>query len=132
MPRVARRGLTRATPRAPRLQPLPEGPPFFEYADAEKVRAALIGVGFSQVKTWQHEMSWELRTPEEFWEAMEDGTARTRATIRAQSAAHRDAVRTAVLDALRARSSAQAPEGGGDAPTHLRMPAAISLGVKPR
>jgi len=102
---------------------LPEGPPMFEFADGPSVCGALGAVGFEGVRSIAHDMVWELDSAADFWSAVKDGTARTRAHIAALTDAQRREVKEAVLRACATRVSA-------DGRLRLQMPCVISSATR--
>jgi SAM-dependent methyltransferase len=80
--------------------PLPPGPPFFRFSDADECRDALGRAGFSEIGVRTLTLVWKVESPEAVFEAVSKGGVRTAAVLRAQApaalAAIRDAVRRAV------------------------------------
>lgn len=99
---------------------LPEGPPFFHYADAANAAEAMSNVGFTDCDTIEVEQTLSINDPSDLWRMLLDGTARTRAALLAQPAANRDAIQAAITDRI-----------GSDV-TELSMPCRISVGRKPQ
>lgn len=94
--------------------PLPEGPPFFRYADAGEAARALAAAGLVGTASRQVQMRWDLAGPAEAFAAFRDGTARTAALLAGQTP-----------EQLRAVES---PTGG----VQLAMPCVLTTGTKPR
>ena len=80
--------------------PLPEGPPFFRFSDANECRRTLEGVGFSAVAVTTLPLEWRLTSADAVFDALSRGGVRTAAVLRAQTpealAAIRDAIRREV------------------------------------
>ncbi|KAJ1617927.1 S-adenosyl-L-methionine-dependent methyltransferase [Pavlovales sp. CCMP2436] len=100
---------------------LPEGPPMFHYADCANVREALESAGFTDVRSDIVELVWELGHAAEFWTAIRDGTARTRAVLSTLSDGQ--AVQSHVLAMC---AELARPDGS----LSLRMPAVVSSGTR--
>jgi SAM-dependent methyltransferase len=64
---------------------LPEGPPFFRFADPAECRRALAA--FADVEVRALPLVWRLPSPDALFAAMLDGTVRTAALLRAQTPA---------------------------------------------
>src|SRR5262249_20799527 len=65
--------------------PLPEGPPFFRFADPEESRGALAAAGFADAAVRELSLRWRLPTPESLLEAFFEGGVRTRGPLSAQT-----------------------------------------------
>ena len=103
---------------------LPEGPPFFRFADAAECRCTLEGVGFEAVTVTRVPQVWRLPGPDDLFDAMYRGTARTRALLRAQTEPALDGIRAAVTEGARAY-------GALDGGVELPMPAVLTSARKP-
>lgn len=101
---------------------LPEGPPFFQYADPAVCRQALEAVGLDEVATFHHSMFLDLKRAEDVWLMMRHGTARTRAALSAQPAECAHKIRAAIVDA--------ATDDDGRC-RRLAMPCVITTARKP-
>lgn len=64
---------------------LPEGPPFFYFADENNSRHALQEAGFVDVSIQAISFEWKVSSAEEFFMAFLNGTARTGGLLRLQS-----------------------------------------------
>lgn len=104
---------------------LPAGPPMFQYAEHANVLEALSAVGFEprSVRTAVHDMVWEVDSAASFWNAVQEGTARTRAHIAALDASQREEVRQAVLQACEEYTC---PDGR----LRLKMPCVVSSATR--
>ena len=76
--------------------PLPEGPPFFRFADAAATTQTLEAAGFSNVEVRPLPVAWRLASPDAVFDAMSRGGVRTAAILRAQTPAALEAIRAAV------------------------------------
>jgi len=103
--------------------PLPPGPPFFRFANADESRAALAAAGFAGVTVIDVPQRWLLPGAAALLEVFEEGTVRTRALLKGQTPDAMQAIRAAVHDAARAFAT---PNG-----LDIPMPAVLSSGVKP-
>jgi hypothetical protein len=102
--------------------PLPEGPPFFRFADPAESRRALAAAGFSDVAVRELPLRWRLPSGDALFEAFWEGGVRTRGLLRAQSPDALDAIHQAIRSAVEAHASGGAIE--------LPMPAVMSAGEK--
>jgi SAM-dependent methyltransferase len=75
---------------------LPPGPPFFRFADADTVSAALRAAGLVEPQVITVPQVWRFERAEELFEAMLRGTVRTAALLRAQAPDALAAIRRAV------------------------------------
>jgi SAM-dependent methyltransferase len=82
---------------------LPEGPPFFRFADAEECRRVLEAAGLDggtfRTETITHD--WQVPTAELLFEAEFDAGVRTAAVLRAQSPERQEAIAQAMADGVR-------------------------------
>jgi SAM-dependent methyltransferase len=78
------------------MVPLPEGPPFFRFSDAEETRRTLEGVGFDDVVVKELPLVWRPKSADEVFEALLRGGVRTAAVLRAQTPAALAEIRAAV------------------------------------
>ncbi len=101
---------------------LPEGPPFFRFADPAEGRRALEAAGFDPVSVTELPLVWRLAGAEDLFDAFWEGGVRTRGVLRAQSPAAIHAIR----EAVRAEAAGHAR---GDV-IELAMPAVMTSGVK--
>ncbi len=72
---------------------LPAGPNFFLFSDPEQCERALLEAGFVSPATRQVPQFWRVTDPDGIFEAITKGTVRAAATLGAQSASARDAIR---------------------------------------
>ncbi len=79
--------------------PLPSGPPFFRFSDSEEAARVLVEAGFVTPRTISLSLTWNLPSPEDFFRAFCEGTARTGPTLGAQTSDAFDAIRTSILKA---------------------------------
>jgi SAM-dependent methyltransferase len=80
--------------------PLPPGPPFFKYSDAEMATSDLREAGFKAVRVERISLIWNLPDSMTFFTTFLHGTARTGAVLRAQSDAQREAIRSVAQELL--------------------------------
>jgi SAM-dependent methyltransferase len=82
---------------------LPEGPPFYRFADSEECRRAFVGAGFvaASVRTATITVVWRLSTVERLFEAEVRASVRTGAALRAQPPARLEAIRDAIAAGVR-------------------------------
>lgn len=101
---------------------LPAGPSFFLFGDRDRCEASLSAAGFHSVTVRRVLQVWRLASVDRLYDAVEQGTVRAAALLRAQT---REA-RARIREAVRLRASAYAVE------TELRvpMPAIVASGVK--
>ena len=104
--------------------PLPPGPPFFRFSDAAEATRVLQALGFRDPAVLQLPQLWRLPSPAAFFDAMQHGTVRTRALLRAQQPEALAAIGAAVREA----AAAYADPTGGIA---LPMPAVLASATKP-
>jgi SAM-dependent methyltransferase len=102
--------------------PLPPGPPFFRFSDADESRRTLLGLGFKSPEVTVVPQLWRLGSLDALFEIMRDGTVRTAGLIRAQAPAAQEAIRTDVRNAVR-----RYQRGDG---VELPMPAVLSSAIK--
>jgi len=103
--------------------PLPEGPPFFRFADPDECRRVLGSAGFTGTMVRELPMRWRLPGPDALLEAFLEGGVRTRGLLRAQT--------PAALAAIREATRREAACCGRDAGVEFSMPAVLASGVKP-
>jgi SAM-dependent methyltransferase len=102
---------------------LPEGPPFFRFADVAESRRTLEAAGFTEVAHQELPLRWRLPAAEALVEAFMEGGVRTRGLLLAQTEAELAAIRET------ARAEAERPEDQGG--VEFDMPAVLASGVKP-
>jgi ubiquinone/menaquinone biosynthesis C-methylase UbiE len=103
---------------------LPAGPSFFLFSSPEQSTKALRAAGFDSPTFRQVPQIWRHRDPDQLFNMMATGTVRAAATLRAQSAPAREAIR----EAMRATISAYRRGDEYEVP----MPAVVAAAGKPR
>ncbi|HEY8460331.1 MAG TPA: class I SAM-dependent methyltransferase [Blastocatellia bacterium] len=103
--------------------PLPQGPPFFLFSDADECLRALSASGFASPEALRFPMIWKLKSADDLFDAFYKGTARTGGLLRAQSQASLDAIRAEIQD-----TAENYKKDGG---LQIPMPAVIASAVKP-
>lgn len=103
--------------------PLPQGPPFFRYADAATAQQALADAGFTETAAALVPQEWHLASGATLFQFMLHGTVRTRALLQAQTLAALAAIGAAVEANL-------APYARGDGYV-LPMAALLTTGTRP-
>jgi SAM-dependent methyltransferase len=103
--------------------PLPAGPGFFQYGTPDRFEAALAAAGLISVQTQRLAWAAPFQDPSAFWRAFSDGTARTRAAIRALNLEDRE----------RLRAEVERRVGEFSSPSGLSVPttAIIAAGIGP-
>jgi SAM-dependent methyltransferase len=101
---------------------LPEGPPFFRFADPEESRRSLAAAGFPRPEIRELPLRWRLPTADALLDAFWEGGVRTRGVLRAQTPAALAAIREAAVTS----ASRHAHVGGVELP----MPAVMSAAEK--
>jgi SAM-dependent methyltransferase len=76
--------------------PLPEGPPFFRFSDANGTRQTLDEAGFATIAIRELPLVWRLTSADDAFRALSQGGVRTAAVLRAQTPAALAAIRDAV------------------------------------
>lgn len=104
---------------------LPEGPPFFRFADAEEAARGLEAAGLEGATSKEVPQVWRLAEPSEGFVAFRDGTGRTAALLAGQTPAQLAAVEADLVSNLEARRTAL----GG--PIELLMPCVMTVARKP-
>jgi ubiquinone/menaquinone biosynthesis C-methylase UbiE len=79
---------------------LPPAPPLFFYSEPENCRTALLRCGFINPSVQIINQIWELRSPDELFEAFFKGTARTAGLLKRQSAEQLAAIRKAIHNSV--------------------------------
>jgi len=80
--------------------PIPPGPPFFRFSDADECRRALANAGFAGATVELVPMRWRLNNPDAVFDAFWEGGVRTRAVLRAQETQALGAIRSAMRAAV--------------------------------
>ncbi|HEY6860687.1 MAG TPA: methyltransferase domain-containing protein [Pseudolabrys sp.] len=73
---------------------LPPAPPYFRFADAEEARRVFEQTGFVEAGTYLVPQYWHRDTPDQVFDAFNEGAVRATAMLRAQSAEIREKIRT--------------------------------------
>lgn len=102
--------------------PLPEGPPFFRFADHDECRRVLAASGFADTAVRELPMRWRLPAPGSLLDAFLEGGVRTRGLLRAQT----PAALAAIQEAARSEAARYARGDG----VEFAMPAVLAVGVK--
>lgn len=121
---------------------LPDGPPFFAFADAETSAHALSAAGFTDARLQVHPQMLHLDDADGLFLMFEQATARTRALLHVQTRAALAEIRKGMARHVAAEFSQGQPPppekqgvafGSGDkaARYHLPMPCAVSSARKP-
>jgi len=79
---------------------LPAGPNFFLFSDPAYSAKALLDAGFVEPSSRQVPQTWRVVDPEAVFEVMMRGTVRAAATLRAQSPAAQNAIKSSLRDAV--------------------------------
>jgi ubiquinone/menaquinone biosynthesis C-methylase UbiE len=103
--------------------PLPSGPPFFRFSDAEEFRRALVAAGFMRPAIVALPQTWRLASGDELFEIMLGSTVRTGGLLRAQAPAALEAIRAEILESASAYRKSDGIE--------LPMPAVLASATKP-
>ena len=102
---------------------LPAGPNFFLFSDPEHSVRTLLKSGFASPSCRQVSQVWRVSDPDEVFDVITEGTVRAAATLRAQSAGAREAIKAAMRDAVTGYKHG----GHYEIPT----PAVLATAVKP-
>jgi len=94
--------------------PIPAGPPFFRFSDADECRRSLLQAGFQKPEIRPVPQVWRLHLP--LFEIMLGSPVRTGALLRAQAPAALEAIRAEVTGLSR---------------SELPMPAVLATATKP-
>lgn len=86
---------------------LPPGPPFFYYSDPGHCREALARCGYAAIDTKIVDQTWLFKSPDEFFQALLNGTARTGGMLKRQSSGRLAAIR----DDICSKASAYLKDG---------------------
>ncbi len=101
---------------------LPAAPPYFRFADADEAISILEPAGFTDVETVIAPQVWRHSTPDEVFDAFNEGAVRATAMLKAQP----ENVRALIRDAVRAE--VRELKQGDD--YLIPVPAALSVGFK--
>jgi ubiquinone/menaquinone biosynthesis C-methylase UbiE len=102
---------------------LPAGPNFFLFSDPEQSIKALLSAGFVSPSCRQVPQVWRVSDPDKIFEGIAEGSVRAAATLRAQSSAAREAIKTALRDTVAAYKR------GDD--FEVPLPAILATAAKP-
>ena len=102
---------------------LPPAPPYFRFADPEEVRAVLSEAGFGNITTEIVPQAWHHQSPDQVFDAFNEGAVRATAMLQAQP----EEVRAVIRDAVRAEVM-QLCDGEDYV---IPVPAALFAGTKP-
>jgi hypothetical protein len=102
--------------------PIPAGPPFFRFSDAEECRRVLAETGFANPEVRQVPQLWRLDSADALFEIMLGSTVRTGALLRAQTPKALDAIRADITEG----ASAYRKGSGIDVP----MPAVLASATR--
>jgi SAM-dependent methyltransferase len=102
--------------------PLPEGPLFFRFGDPLECERTLLAAGLMEPDTITIDLRWLLPSADALIDALSEGTVRTRALLRGQTAEALVAIRAACREAARPYET---PEG-----ISLPMPAIVAAATK--
>ena len=102
---------------------LPAGPNFFLFSDPERSAEALLNTGFAAPYCRQVPQVWRVSDPDEIFHSLAQGSVRASATLHAQSASARDAIRLAMREVVAAFKRGDAYE--------VPAPALLATAVKP-
>jgi ubiquinone/menaquinone biosynthesis C-methylase UbiE len=103
--------------------PLPEGPPFFRFSEADECVRSLLAAGFESPKVSKVSQLWRLPAGDGLFEAMKEGTVRTAGLLREQNPEALRCIREAIRKDTEAYRKGDVIE--------LPMPAMLASGTKP-
>ena len=101
---------------------LPPAPPYFRFADEKEVKAVLDPAGFSNISTIVVSQNWQHKTPEQVFDAFNEGAVRATAMLQSQPDDTREVIRNVVRDEVTKLKN-------GDQYL-IPVPAALSVGFK--
>lgn len=101
---------------------IPEGPPFFRFADERELIALLEGGGFGDAEVRTVAFTSPAASIDAIWTGLVDGTVRTAALIQRQSPTVREAIRRAFHDVV--------SDGGSGSP--IEIPVSVKLAIARR
>ena len=102
---------------------LPPGPPFFYYSDPANCHDALTRCGYRDIGTKIVDQTWVFNSPDEFFQALLKGTARTGGMLKLQSPGR--------LASIKADICASASAYLNNGKVVLPMPAHLVWAIKP-
>lgn len=77
---------------------LPAAPPYFRFADEQEVKSVLVAAGFSQISTDIIPQFWRHHTPDQVFDAFNDGAVRATAMLQSQPRNVREVIRGIVRE----------------------------------
>jgi len=101
---------------------LPPAPPYFRFADLQEVKAVLIPAGFSEISTYVVPQFWRHQTPNQIFDAFNEGAVRATAMLQSQPENVREVIRDVVCQEV------EKLKNGGE--FLIPVPAALSVGSK--
>lgn len=101
---------------------LPPGTPTFRFADPAECARVLGGLGFADIASTGHELSWHLPAPDRLMDSFREATARLSGLLAAQDPAALPAIAAAMTEGCR-------PYDRGDE-TVLPMPMVLTAAAK--
>jgi ubiquinone/menaquinone biosynthesis C-methylase UbiE len=102
---------------------LPVGPNFFLFSDPAQSTRVLQAAGFQSPSISYVPQVWRVAAPERVFDDILQGSVRAAATLRAQSAAAREAIKAAVCKTISSFRRGDQYE--------VPMPAVLAAGIKP-
>jgi ubiquinone/menaquinone biosynthesis C-methylase UbiE len=99
--------------------PIPPGPPFFRFSDADECRRVLAEAGFAKPEVRPVPQVWRLESADALFEVMLGSTVRTGALLRAQTSKALEAIRAEILKVV-----------GKAGAIELPMPAVLASATK--
>ena len=102
--------------------PLPHGPDFFQFSDAQRMTDALKCIELRDISVQSVDQNWHFVEPLGIIQAVLEGAVRARALLLAQTDAAREAIENSVIEGMSKYSS---DDGGYDVP----MPAIVGAGT---
>jgi SAM-dependent methyltransferase len=103
--------------------PLPEGPPFFRFSDADESIRSMRAAGFVDPRVEQVPLLWQLPSAGALFDAFANGAVRTAALLRAQNEDALGDIHTAIVEEAAAYRHGEIIE--------LPMAAVLTSGAKP-
>jgi SAM-dependent methyltransferase len=103
--------------------PLPAGPSFFRFSDADEAARSLTAAGFVEPRVEQIPLVWRLDSADALYDAFVQGAVRTAALLKAQTPAALAAIRRAIVEGVEAYRRGTIIE--------LPMAAVLSSATKP-
>jgi len=104
--------------------PLPEGPPFFRFSDADEGKRTLTALGFVNVLSLQVPQTWNLQSGKSLFETFRAAAVRTAALLNAQT--------SAALNKIQSEIESRVEIFRIDGVIRLPMPAVLTSALRPR